>query len=285
MPWPPLTLADKFKQLSQRIVGTSDVPVLYTGSNYLPSDIAWWAITSYGGYDATASNTNVDIDYASFLGWASVFSGNNVYLNALFDGQKVTEVLRKIGRTTRSAIFIREDKIVFNRFESVDKNASAFDEDNTMVIDVEVDKSESVNRQYVFNQYSVDSDYFESTVVDASTPSINSYGLLEEVEEDKNIWYIDSASALDLAQRIISTKGDLYEQITAHVPLEGALRSVGETIELSCDFYPLNTSFRLLDQSVNMNTCKVELKGDATQLVDGFTLDVSTWDNAEDALV
>ena len=65
-----VTVTDKFKQLSDRVVGTSDEKVSYTGSNYLPADIAWWAITSYGGYDVTTSTANTDIDWDSWLAWS-----------------------------------------------------------------------------------------------------------------------------------------------------------------------------------------------------------------------
>src|SRR3972149_7514309 len=70
--WAVQTL-DKFKQFTERVVGASNSPALYTGSNYLPPDIAWWLCTSYGGLSAITSTTNPDIDYQSFLDWAAVF--------------------------------------------------------------------------------------------------------------------------------------------------------------------------------------------------------------------
>ncbi len=73
-------------------------------------------MTSHGGFDATKSSANTDIDYDEFSAWAGVVSGDNIRVGAYFDGQKVTEALRKISRTSHSAIYIEEDKLVFSRF-------------------------------------------------------------------------------------------------------------------------------------------------------------------------
>ncbi len=54
----------------------------------------------------------VAIDYDDFSEWAGVFSGDNVVVSGRFNGQKCTDILRRISRITRSAIYIKNNKII-----------------------------------------------------------------------------------------------------------------------------------------------------------------------------
>jgi len=81
-----IALLDKFKQLSERVMGDRDAPATFTDSS-TPPDIAWAAITSYGGYSAIESTSNPDIDYSSFLSWSSVLSADTVLMNGQLEGK------------------------------------------------------------------------------------------------------------------------------------------------------------------------------------------------------
>ena len=274
-----MTIVDKFKQLTQRVMGTSEIPVDYTGSDYLPADIAWYAITSYGGFDNVQSSSNVDIDYDAWLAWSNVFSADAVKMQGLFKGTKVIEVLRKIGRHTLSAIYISEDRLSFHRFSSRDLNVTSFDNNTISDLILEFNDADIINKQIVLADFNVDSDQYGVTVNDVSTFSVNSFGLREDIEEDGAIWYSNSASAINLAQRIILTKKEPFDSIRLQTNLSGFTRLVGESISIVDSFHSIDGGFRIMSQRIDMDKSSIEFNVDKSQYLIPFILDTSTLDS------
>jgi len=271
-----LTIVDKFKQLTNRVMGSSDDPVSYTDSNYLPADIAWYAITSYGGYSDLRSSNNPDIDYDSWLAWSDVFSADSVLMQAEFDGQKSLEVLRKIGKHTLSAIYISEDRFTFHRFSTIDAAVSSFNNNTIDDLVLEFSDVEIVNKQYVFADYDVASKYHQTTVFDVATSSVNSFGLREETESDEKIWYVGSGSALNFAQRKLQVIRDPFDSVEMKTYLNGFARLVGETISIVDSFHEVDDIFRIMEQKININKGSIEFSVDRSQFAFPFILDTST---------
>ena len=279
-----MTIVDKFQQLSERQVGTSDVSIDYVNSNYLPSDIAWFTVTSFGGYSNVQSISNPDIDYADFQEWASVFSGDNVFMNGQFDGQKCTEVLRKIGRQTHSAIFIKEDKLSFSRFGLINPLVTSLDQQQILDLKLSFNTNDIVNRQFIAGDFSVTSDTHGFTVLDESTSSINSFGPKDNLIQDNNLWYVDSGSAINLAQRLILANAEPDDSLTVTTGLAGLTAIIGETVFISDVFHTISDTYRILGHTINTDKGLVTLLGDKTQIINGFRLDVSTLDNTDEVL-
>ena len=279
-----IAMTDKFQQLSERQVGTSDVPVSYTGSNYLPSDIAWWIVTSYGGYSTVTSTSNPDIDYEAFNDWAAIFSGDSVLVQAEFDGQKCTEILRKMARQTHSAIFIKENKISFHRFGIADANVASLGPSEIIDLALSFDTDDIINRQYVAGDYDVDSNYHQFTVVDVNTASVNSFGAKENYLKDTNLWYVDSGSALNLAQRMILTTADPDDSINIKTGLIGIDRQVGETIFVSDAFHGITENYRILKHKIDTDRGIVEFDIDRTQVTGTFILDTTSLGSTTEVL-
>ncbi len=271
-----ITFVDKFKQLSDRLMGTSDVPVTYSNSNYLPSDIAWYAITSYGGYDTTASSSNVDIDYDSWLTWSNIFSADAVFVNGEFDGKKVSEVLKKIGDYTDSAIFISEDKIQFKRFSITDSNQTFFDHDSIRKMSVSLDSRDVINKMYVAADYDTTSNFWKVTVNNELASSVNSYGLKETTIKDKNLWYVNSGSAANLAQRKTNAFGVPYNKLLVETTLKGLSRVIGETISVNDMNLNISEAYRIMGQQIDMDSGKLTFSADRSYFSSGFILDSST---------
>ena len=228
------------------------------------------------------STSNPDIDYEAFAEWSNVFSSNNVYIEAEFDGQKVTECLRKIGRMTHSGIYIERNKIVFKRFDALGSVVANINEDNVKICEVTVDDAVVINKQFVYADYSVASDYFQITPFFADSESIAIYGLREQIEEDENVWYVNTASALDLAQRLVSVHADPYTQIDLQSVLYLLPYTLGDNMSTVSSFYGIEGSFRAM---IDMEKALVTMEIDRSQVTQGFQLDVSTWDNLIEALV
>lgn len=276
-------LVDKFEQLSNRVVGTSEQPLMYTGSNYLPSDIAWWLVTSYGAYSTIESTSNPDINYTDFLEWASVFSEGSILVNAEFTGQKVIECLKKIGRITNSAIYEADGKISFKRFGIADTNVTSID--NSVIEDLKLsfDIDRVVNKQYAYGMYDPTSDQWGLAVFDESSISVDSYGLREQVEKDENVWYVNSVSALDFAQRMTNQYDDPFDIIELTTYLPAVLRVVGETMSVVDSFHGVSQGFRIMGTELNLDNGVTRFDLDRSQFKAAFTLDVSSLDG-EDVL-
>lgn len=278
-----ITLTDKFEQLGSRVIGSSDDPVTYAGSNYLPADIAWYAVTSYGGYSAIESTSNPDIDYESFTDWRDRFSADATYMNANLEGLKCLELVRKIGRHTLSAIYTKEGKISFQRFTIGDANVSSLNSDNLQDLTVEFSDRDMVNRQYTYADYSVESDYWQTNVLVEDATSVNSYGPKEETEKDDNIWYVGSGGALNLGQNITQVRGEPYDKLTAMTYLHGFTRLVGETIHVKDDFMTIDSAYRVMGREVDMDSGKTKFYLDRSQFSNEFILDTSSL-NGDDVL-
>lgn len=277
-----VTLLDKFKRLSERVMGTRDDPVVFSGST-LPSDIAWAAITSFGGYSAIESTTNPDINFESFQAWAAVFSADTVLTDAFIEGKKCTDVLKRVARYTQSAIYIEDDKFAFHRFSAADSNQTTLDNDTIKDLTLEIDDSDIVNKQYVYGAYDTTSgDWFIQTNF-VSSSSVNTYGLREQIEKDDTIWYTTSVSALNMAQRVISTAGEPYDRISVDTTLYGALRQVGETIAIEDPFFEgaINGGYRVMEYSLNLNDGAYSARLDKSQFASPFRLDYSLLDGTD----
>lgn len=272
-----LRLINKFKTFGERIIGDRENPVDLTTSNYLPSDIAWTIVTCYGGLSSVKSSSNPDIHYESFQDWSEVFSSDSVFMHAHFDGQKVQQALRKLGRMTDSSIVDEAGLIVFGRLDTSSTEAYEIAREATLSGTAVIDDTNIVNKQFVNAGYDVDSSEYTITVYDQDTTSTNSYGLREQVEEDKNIWYVNSVSALNLAQRITDVNANPSITYKLKFGVQPAAREVGETIKASHPKLGLSGDvFRIMGYDVDLEKGEYQLSLNDTQLSTFFTLDHSS---------
>lgn len=274
-----LTIKDKIKPFSELIVGNNDAPIEFLNSNYLPSDIAWWLATSYGGLDGVMSSSNVDIDYESFAMWAGVFSSDNVFVQARFDGQKLNECFRKIGRMTRSAISVEDDLLTFARYDISSVDPLTINSGDNVSLTATIDDSKIVNKQFVHANYSISSDSFSTVVNDVSSSSVNSYGLHENLLEDKSFWYVNSISALNIAQRQITINADAYTDYSIELGMQPLYKQLGETMRISDTLLGISNSlFRIMGYDFDLDKAKSTIDCDASQILTFFRLDVDSMD-------
>lgn len=269
-----IRLVDKLKKFTEVVLGTSDVPLAYTTSNYLGSDLAWWLATSYGGMSSVKSTSNVDIDYEAFSRWASVFSGDSIYLNARFTGTKLAEAMRTIGRLTRSTIVVENDKLTFNRFDTASISPYDLTSNHILSVQLDIDDDEIINHSIVQAGYSVASDYFTIATYDVVTYSVNSYGRRQEIEAEQKIWYVTSGGAINLAQRITDTYKEPPGRFSIDTTLKAMSKQIGDVISFSDPTIDVsNDAFRIMGYTIDTNTGKINIKADATQLLTFFILD------------
>lgn len=276
-----LNIVDKLKPFSERVVGLSNSPVVFSSSTLLPSDIAWTLCTCYGGLSAVQSTSNPDINYTSFLTWAAVFSADTVLMRARFQGQKVNECLRKLAQHTQSAIVLSENKITFNRFTSVNTNISSLDNRHIVDLTLSIDDQDMVNKQWVYADFRPESQYWTISVFDTRTASVNSFGLREQLMQDEAVWYVNSANALNLAQRVMSTAGTPYDRIQVDTPLVPIHHLIGETVIVVDEQLGVTEGWRIMNYKLDTDTGKIKIGVDGSQINTPFVLDVSLLDGTD----
>lgn len=270
-----LTIRDKIKDFTERTIGTSDLPVTFTDTDYLPSEIAWTLCTCYGGLVDSRDNANADIDFANFSAWAGIWSGDNVFLKARFDGMKVNDALRRLGKMTHSAIYLENNKLEFFRFAEADSHETLLDADRIGDLTLEIDDAKIVNKQIVLADYDVNSRFHKITTIAQDTASVNSFGVREDIVRDETIWYTGSATALNLAQRLVDFGANPYEKYVIEGPLVPIARQIGETVRLVDSHLGVDSSstWRLMDYEFDLDRGRSRLQVDGSQIYFPFTLD------------
>lgn len=273
---------DRLWDFTERKVGDSDSAINIPDSGGLvPSEIAWILCTCYGALDATQSGSNVDIDYDDFQSWAGQFSTDNVLAHGRYDGQKIAEALDDLAQYTDSAIVLEGDgKIHFHRFSEVNSNDYTWTPDEIIGLEIDVNKRRLVNKQWVYWDYSVESDYFAGKVFAQNTTSINTFDLHEYIIDKESIWYVDSVSALNIAQRKVSLLSDPPKYFELETGLDGIWRKVGETGRFVDSFYNVTSGagWRIVEEEINLHDGTVVKQLDEATVLDAFYLDVSFLD-------
>lgn len=275
-----IAVVDVIKPFAERILGDYDTPLDYTGSEYFPSDLAWYLATSYGGLDNTQSTANTDIDWDDYLKWAEVFTSNNVRVSAYFRGTRLNEAFRKIGRITRSSIYVEDGKLRFGRYTETTSIVLNLGSDPIIDASIKIDDKQIVNKHITFADYNVTSDTYSIICNDEDTTSVNTYGLRESVEKDQNIWYANSSSAIDLSQRIVLTHKNPYEQISVRTTAVPVTRFIGDLIAFDYSKLGIGTgdTKRLMGYELNLENMMMNLEVDDSQIVGIFRLDIGQLD-------
>lgn len=272
-----ISIVDRWNQLTNRVVGTEDVPVDYTTSNYLPSDLAWYLCTSHGGLSAIGSGTNTDIDKDSFDDWSAIMSGSSILMQAYLKGVKAVDGLRRIGHLTNTAIYTSPDnRLTFKRFSLIDSNTTNLSDSIVKDTSLEIRGDAIVNKFYQKAGYSVASDYHTVTVFDIDSDSVNSYGLHEEIEGDKIVWFVNTASALDSAQRLIQQYSIPSDDMIVDTVLAALPSLIGETLIVEDTLLGIDLGYRVENTDVDYDTGSMKVRGSRRLFFNGFTLDVST---------
>jgi hypothetical protein len=267
---------DKFRNLSERIVGTGESPIQI--NSITPSWLLFTLCSCYGGMSNVQSTNNPDIDWASVDSWDSHNGANSVNVKCDFRGMKVTEALKRLARMTRVAIYLQEDKVRVERWTIVNSTVQAIGDTDIITSGLSVNDENLTNRQWIFGDYDQTSDYFQFAVNDEDTPSQNSFGLHENTIKDQAIFYTTSVSALDTAQRIVSNESDPVDQMNITTIPSVIQMQIGESLSVTDSEIEIAGTYRIMGNKVDMDKNKISWKVDNSQMIleDPFILDTSS---------
>ncbi len=271
-----VTATDKLKQLSDRMVGDGENPVIV--ASITPAWLAFTLCSCYGGMSATTATSNPDIDWASVDTWMDYFSSNAIHVKTRFTGAKVLETLRRIGRLTQAAIYLENNKIIFKRWTEVDSNLSTLGNEEIFDLTLNVNEREIINRQFVYADFDVGSEFYQIVAQDDDTTSQNTYGIHEGVIKDEQVNYVTSAGAIAAAQRMVANYANPFDQLSILVSLAALQRQMGESISVTDPFLDLGDTHRIMGYETDIDRNRMRLTTDKSQMITGnpFTLGTSS---------
>lgn len=268
-----LSFQDKLDDMSGYSVGASDAPVeFYTGiytAGINPAELAWTIVTCYGQLSNIKSTSNPDISYSHWAEWSQIFSDNSVMLQSVYTGATITEILKDLEEISDSVIYAENDnKIYFSRWQSGADDSFDITEDTTAgKVSIKINATQIVNEATVLYDYNVDSEQWAGTLTEQNTVSINSFGTFAKEYRSEEIWYVDSVSAINFAQRLVARRKKPNTTCILRTPLTYINAQLGDTINLTSQIYSFDArNFTLLGKQIDIDKGTIKLKLD-----DGFS--------------
>ena len=264
-------IKDKFYFLGIKKVGTDVSPVSFTNVN--PADLLWSLLTTYGGLDSTASTANVDIDYSAWSNWKTYCTSISIKLSAEFKGEDVLTLLQTYIKTTNSAVYCENDgriRVIYWGNSAVVPVFSINGSKQVNVSIVDVDSTDLYNQQEVFYGYDPLSQTWSGSHIENNTTSQSAYGIIPNIIQDATIWHYNSASALNLAQRLIVDTAFPAKRVQIKTMLSGFLLQVFDGITLTDRVLGLTGQAVRLEQ-FTYDTDKLEVVATGKLLDSGFT--------------
>ena len=286
-----LNFKNQMDILSQVFVSTdttSQLGASFINSNYSPADLTFTILTanSYGaGLDSTTSLANTDIDYQSWLDWKNTLGSESIVVQGFFPyGTNYVQALQGIAEVTDSAIYVEANNKIYFRRNLVGSNSfsAVVSASDIIKFDAKGDAYDMCNRYTVPLSFTVSSNQISgpaSTVTRNNATSINSFGVLSRQPTSNLIWYIDTAGAANLGDRIVFRRKEPELSLRITTPMKYLQQQLGDIIFVNIDEVNLqNQPYTLIAEEINVedNTQNLELSvghGIAISNVTAFELD------------
>ena len=281
-----LTLQDRLARLIDKKVGSDESPVSFVNTNVSAADLGFWLASSFGGLSGVQSTSNPDIDYASFLAWKGIIDGDSTVVNAHFTGQDVIESLEVLQKLTDSTIYAEGDnKVYFNKWSGAASLDTITVTDSHIVgrVDLQVQGTTIVNKVDVLLGYDVNSDTWAGQISKQNTASVNTFGEQQFVFDNTTIWYPNSVTAINLAERIVFRRAEPNRIFEVPTPLRYLDAQLGDEVAFTSRVYSINNeTFNLLGYEIDIEAKTQMLKldegfGRGAGRLRGFVLDDATW--------
>lgn len=279
-----LTFQDNLWRLAATKIGDSNQAsgggtIVISGQ--LASDIAWTICTCYSTMSGVTSTSNQHIDYTSWLAWAAVLSADTLLMNARYEGITAGEALSSLMKMSQSACWVEGDgKLKFQKFfeaSSLDILLTSEIKD----VSIELEDNALINKQWVVGDYRVESDYFAISVNDVNSSSVNSYSLREGYLEDRSCWYVSSATAQNIAQRIVGLYSEPPKKFNLTTDLTPVRMQIADPMRFTDAFMGITSlsAWRITELSVDLNTGETSILTDSVSTLAGFYLDIDDLDS------
>jgi len=267
-----LTFKNQMELLSEQRISTdvtSQQGVSYVGSEWNPADLTFDILTtnSYGAnLDNTQSTANTDIHWESFTNWKNSLGSESIVVNGFFPYEtNYVNALQSIAEITDSAIYVEaNNQIYFIR------NITGVESFSATVVDSDIINIRTMGDAFdMCNEYTVPVSFtvtsnavtgFNNTISFENTASVNSFGKISKQPTTKFIWYVNSASALNLAQRIVQRRREPEVAITITTPIKYLQQQLGDLIYISHDALGIQDQpYTLIGEKINLEEQTIEM--------------------------
>ena len=286
-----LNFKNQMDILSQVFVSTdttSQQGASFVGSNYNPADLTFTILTanSYGaGLDGTTSTANTDIEYESWVDWKNTLGSESIVVQGFFPyGTNYVQALQGIAELTDSAIYVEANNKIYFRRNLVGTNSFSAVLSGSDIISfiAKGDAYDMCNRYTVPVSFAVQSNAIigpKSTVTRDNTASINSYDVIRKQPTSNLIWYVDTAGAANLGDRIVFRRKEPELALEVKTPLKYMQQQLGDLFFVNIDEVGLSDQpYTLIGETIDIenNTMTLDLSvghGIAIANISAFELD------------
>ena len=205
---------------------------------------------------------------------------------ANFEGATVINAIENLQKLTDSTIYVEGDnKLYFNRWTGVASDTiTVTDSFVNGVVDQKINGNDILNSVTIQTSYNPSSDTWGGQITFQNTESVNSYGLSELVYDDETIWFVNSQSVINQAERIVFRRSQPNTTLKFKTPLTFLDAQLGDEILFTTQVYSYNARPFTL-QGYKIQTGKksgmtLELDEGFSRggsRLNGFILDGSLW--------
>lgn len=285
-----LSFRDRISYFTKRKIGSKENPAdYYSASSYTvfgnddwsagrnPAHLVWHILTVWGGLDVTEGAGNTDIDWAKFVEYRDTFTAMGWLFQAEFKGETIASALKELGELTLSTFFSEADgKIVCRHWLGQD-TASVQSYSSSKWKELPTDKTDRldiINRYVVYYSAGQPSDPWTDNIVREDAASKANYGTLEKIFDSRKIWYYDSPSAIDFAERSLTDTKDPLEEVEFESLLLAYRQQLWDALKLTETFYGwTDQAFRIEKLSYNIKEGTIRVGGRLTTLFHYLILD------------
>jgi len=146
-----LSIRDAMAPMLEKRIGSGQAPADYYSMRnpFNPATIVWNVLTSWGGLDDTFTTDNTQINFTSWQAWFDRCAAHNYLVRGRFPGMTIQNMLLRVGDLTNSFIWVDgEGFFQFTMFEPpyvAGGSDATYDADNSVAIDIDIDKSTIAN--------------------------------------------------------------------------------------------------------------------------------------------
>lgn len=269
-------LRNKMVRMLEKTIGSVDTPVnLSTAAGGNPATIVWTILTNavWGGeLDNTAGVANVDIAYTSWLQWQTDCTTLGLLLAMRLTGQTIGWILDRVAWLTSSTIFVRGDgRFVFYRYVPLPIVYAIYSDGNAHLIEVRQNFDELLNDitcEWGWNGAA----WGGAAVTNSDATSQGRWGIVSRIENDRNIYHFNAASAQEFCDRVIPRYKDPHEHCTFETGLEGFINEPNDLIYLTIPFLGYSSSiFEITKIEFELNDGKARIEAvNAVTWASGF---------------
>ena len=261
-----LTFKNRLDILSQLFVSidtTSRQGASFVAGNHNPADLLWTILTasSYGGgFSNVTCYTNPQINYDSWKEWKDQLNTESIVVRGFFPyGTNIQQAIKSIAEITDSAIYVEADnRLFFQRYLTGANSYTSTVSDNSAIrYSVKGDAYDMCNKYTIPMSYNVTSNQIgnspSGTVTAINQTSINSFGTISKEPTTKLVWYVDSASALTLANRITTRRKEPEIAISLTTPIKYLQQQLTDILYVNLDEVNLvDQPYTIIGQTIDI---------------------------------